>query len=200
MPVLRRPGSQPLAVVLVGQWNGNRCLRIFYRIHVGKRSRKPVVSVDRAVRIHGRVAPVGADECVEKCRALVPIPDRDHHIPVDSLRARRHRRQLALSDAIHPIGKERGPLVMPQTTQQAGHVRAQLTGRNEPLPGLRAVLKLAQACGNLASWLVSQLVAPPAVLHGINPLGLRRYHGGMVCAETVMGKALFGGTFNSETQ
>ena len=71
-------------------------------------------SVNEAVRIHGRVAPVRRDLVVQVRLRIRPLPFGDDDVPLQPLRTRWLRRDGAGGDAIRPIGEQRQRALLPE--------------------------------------------------------------------------------------
>ena len=148
-------------------------LRIEDRHVVGRVLRR---TVERAVGIHGRVAPVRRDQIVQIALLGAPFPGRNHDVAFDTLRTLRlGEGQLALRDAIGPLAV----VLVGRAAEVAGelhrHLLARLPGLDAPHPGLLRALELAERRLDRARRGLAELVAADAadVLHLLQPIDLR---------------------------
>src|ERR1019366_3537402 len=132
--------------------------------------------VNQTVGIHRWVALVCADLVMRVSRGLSPIPHRDHHIALRTLRTRRRGWQLAGGDAIRPVRKHLdGSLLVDKAGKGVAHPvgtrLAEMYARSPCFLG-RLVLESGQV-REVPGDLVAKLVALLAALfHHVNPLFL----------------------------
>ena len=131
-------------------------------------------AVDGPVRVHGGVAPIRRHFVVQVRLRVGPVPQRDDHVALHSLRPRRRRRQLAARHAIRPVAEQQQRALAAQLLEAAHHVAARLARLDAPLPCVRHVRKLADRRGDVARRLVAELMAGRAAarLEAAQPLRL----------------------------
>src|ERR1051325_1823166 len=105
-----------------------------------------------------------------------PVPGRDYEIALDAGWARRFvLRQLALGDAIGPVAEIFVRRAAELAGDAVGHHLAGLAGLDAALPGLGAIVELAELRRNGAGGLLTELMAADAigVVHLLDPGGPR---------------------------
>ena len=123
-------------------------------------------AVDRSVGVDRRVPLVGRDRVVQIDLRVRPIPHRHDDVALDALRARRRRGgQLALGDAVGPVGIHRERAGAAHLREAGAHAAAGLAGLDAAIPRHLRVLELAEdARGNRARGRATQLVAAGAAV------------------------------------
>ena len=132
--------------------------------------------VYRAIRVHGRIAPVTGDQVVKVLLGIVPVAQRDDDVALDTLRPLRLREgQIALGDALGPLAEELVRDAAEIAGQQIGHVLAGLPRLGALHPGVRMALgALEMEFRDRAGRGLAELVAADAavVLHDVEPIAL----------------------------
>ncbi len=151
-------------------------------------------SVDEAVGVERRIAPIGGHFVVQVGLRIRPVPLRDDDVALESLRTRRRGRHLAAGDAVRPVGKHRVDAILAHVVHAARHLRAGLTRLNAALPGRGGAVERAEILRHLARALRAELMTggAPARLQHAEELGLRLHvRRDAVAARSVAGKFAF---------
>ena len=143
------------------------------RHHVGRVFGR---AVHRPVRIHSRIATVRGDQVVQVSLGLAPFPGRDHDVALEALRPRRlGMRQLALGDAVGPVGKILERRTAEPSGKRVHHVLGGLARLHATHPRFLRRLELAERDGKRARGQLPELMTADAVavLHRGEPVDLR---------------------------
>ena len=136
----------------------------------------PVDAVDRTVGVGAWVALVGRQLIVRERRGPAPLPQRQHEVAFDTLRARRHRRHLAGRDPIRPVRVHRQCGSAPESVDRADHRRAVLPDLRAVVPCVVRRLERAQARRKLACREIAELMADVAAgLDRVDPVVLSQH-------------------------
>ena len=85
-------------------------------------------AIDLAIGINSGRAPVGGDEVMHVTRGRAPVPGSDDDVALYTLRSRRLvERQLAGSNAIGPVTKQRQSALLVKSAQYVDHLGHGLT-------------------------------------------------------------------------
>ncbi len=93
-------------------------------------------AVEGAVCIHSGVPPVRAHQVMKVGLRVGPVPLRDDHVALYSLRSGRNRRHLARLDPVRPVRKHAQHPVPAHLVDGRNHAPAGLAGLETALPGL----------------------------------------------------------------
>ena len=158
--------------------DGNPHLRRRVRVRIESQEAvvAPVDAVDRAVGIGAWVALVGRQLIVRERRGPAPLPQRQHEVAFDTLRARRHRRHLTGRDPVRPVRVHRQCGSAPESVDRADHRRAVLPDLGTVVPRVVRRLERAQARRKLARREIAELMADVAAgLDRVDPMVLRQH-------------------------
>ena len=148
------------------------------RVHDQEIVISPVHTIDRSICVDGGMALVGAEFIMgERCRSS-PLPQSKHDVAFDSLRTRRHRRQLAILDASGPIREHGQTPRSPIVVHRRIHSHAVLPNLDTVIPrrhhrGKSPQLRLDLSCGLIANLMAG--LAP--CFHLPHPIALRLHFG-----------------------
>ena len=112
-----------------------------HRIEHGHQIRAVLLRpVDLAIRIHGRLAPVGRDQVVEIGFLIAPIPQRQDEIALDALRSRRLLLgRLAGGNAVGPVRPFCNRTIGTDAGRGADHLTHGLPRLDTPGPGVARI-------------------------------------------------------------
>ena len=166
--------------------NPNLLRRMFQRIDDQESVVAPVDAVDRPVGVSGGVAFVGRQLVVrERCRTT-PVPHSQYEIALDTLRTRRHRRDVAARDPIRPAGEHVETAPASQAGHHVAHALAVLPDLDACIPCRHARRERPERFRDLARRLVAHLMTDVAVgLDLVDPVVLRAHLG----RDTVAGRS-----------
>src|SRR5581483_6446940 len=99
-----------------------------------------------------------------------PVPFGDDDVAFDALRARGRRRELALVDAVRPVGQHRRGALRAERVEHLHHVAAGLALLDAAQPGILRRRELAERRVQLARRLVAALMAGEAAAERIAAL------------------------------
>src|SRR5262249_54306750 len=137
-------------------------------------------AVDLAVGVDPRVTPVARDLVVQIGLLTPPVPQRDHDVALDTLRALGPgERKLALLDAVGPVGEIGDAALRAEAVDRRDHAVHRLTGSDAPGPGGVRALERAELLRDRARRLVAEPVTSPTAvgLDAVEPLMLRPHLG-----------------------
>ncbi len=128
-------------------------------------------AVDRTVGIDRRIPLVARDLVVQIRFGIRPVPHRDHHVSLASLRAIGcGRRQLAGGDPVGPVRVHPECALTADLREARAHTAARLAGLNPLIPrALRIWCGIEDALGNAPRGGTAHLMAPGAAV-GVDDL------------------------------
>ena len=142
---------------------------------VGEHETSLTHTVDRPVRVQGRVALVGGDFIMDHALLVTPAPHGQDDSAFPPRRSRRRQRHLTVADPIRPFGIQSERAQPPHPVEFCGHRQPAATSLNAMLPSRNGRVEPPQILHlEFADRVVAQLVAQlAAVLELIDPVCLR---------------------------
>ena len=105
-------------------------------------------SVELAIGVERRLAPVGPDQIVQVGRGAAPVPQGKNDVALHTLWPLRLReRQFAGGDAIGPIGPQTERALSTESADDVHHLGHRLSGLDAPLPRLSRILEFPSSFG-----------------------------------------------------
>ena len=143
------------------------------RVHPDQLVAGELDAVDRTAGVDPGIALVARDLVVDVAGLAAPLPHREHHVALASLRPLRLRRHFARHDAVGPLGVGRNRALAPETVDGGGHVGCPLARDDAVRPGRLGRVEVRRV-RDLARRQVAELVAElAALLEQVDPMGLR---------------------------